>query len=72
LASNSLLESLVFAKRAARDIVNTKSFKKADDFDNLVNMDGYQDLPSIMENYHAMVVGEIKKEADLRAEKEAM
>ncbi len=72
LASNSLLESLVFAKRAAADIVNRSSFKRADNFDNLVNMDGYEDLPSIMENYHAMVVGEIKKEEKLRAEKEAI
>lgn len=72
LASNSLLESLVFAKRAAADIVNTKSFKTSEDFDNLVNMDGYQDLTSIMENYHAMVVGEIKKEENLRAKKEAI
>jgi L-aspartate oxidase len=72
LASNSLLESLVFAKRAAADIVDTDSFKTADNFDNLVNMDGYEDLPSIMENYHAMVVGEIKKEEKLRAEKEAI
>ncbi|MBR5637175.1 MAG: L-aspartate oxidase [Pseudobutyrivibrio sp.] len=72
LASNSLLESLVFAKRAAQDIVNTKSFKKAEDFANLVNVDGYEDLPSIMENYHAMVVGEIKKEENMRADKEAM
>ncbi len=71
LASNSLLESLVFAKRAARDIVNTKSFKRAEDFESLVNMDGYEDLPSIMEYYHAMVVGEIEKEANLRADKEA-
>ena len=31
-----------------------------------------EDLPSIMEYYHAMVVGEIKKEANLRAEKEAI
>lgn len=72
LASNSLLESLVFAKRAAKDIANTNSFKKAADFDNLVNMDGYEDLPSIMEYYHAMVVGEIKKEENLRAAKEAI
>ncbi|SHI96482.1 L-aspartate oxidase [Pseudobutyrivibrio xylanivorans] len=72
LASNSLLESLVFAKRAAHDIANTKCFKTTDDFDNLVNVDGYEDLPSIMENYHAMVVGEIKKEETLRAKKEAI
>ncbi len=72
LASNSLLESLVFAKRAANAIVNTDSFKRASNFDDLVNMDGYEDLPSIMENYHAMVVGEIKREENLRAQKEAM
>ena len=72
LASNSLLESLVFAKRAAQDIVNTKQFKTTDNFDNLVNIDGYEDLPSIMENYHAMVVGEIKREETLRAKKEAI
>ena len=72
LASNSLLESLVFAKRAAHDIANTDSFKKPADFDNLVNMDGYEDLPSIMEYYHAMVMGEIEKEEKLRAAKEAI
>ena len=72
LASNSLLESLVFAKRAAHDIANTDSFKKPADFDNLVNMDGYEDLPSIMEYYHAMVMGEIKKEEERRAAKEAI
>ncbi|MCR5416162.1 MAG: L-aspartate oxidase [Pseudobutyrivibrio sp.] len=72
LASNSLLESLVFAKRAAADIAQTTSFKTTDKFDNLVNMDGYEDLPSIMDNYHAMVVGEIKREEKLRAQKEAI
>jgi len=72
LASNSLLESLVFAKRAAYDIAAKKGFKVAKDFENMVNMDGYQDLPSIMENYHAMVVGEIEKEAKRRAEKEVI
>ena len=72
LASNSLLESLVFAKRAAADITAKKHYKKADDFDNLIDMDGYEDLPSIMENYHAMVVGEIKREASMRLKKEAI
>ncbi|MBP3262765.1 hypothetical protein [Pseudobutyrivibrio sp.] len=67
-----LSKSAAFAKRAAADIAAKESFKKAADFDNLVNMDGYDDLPSIMEYYHAMVVGEIKKEANLRAEKEAI
>ncbi|WP_026506753.1 L-aspartate oxidase [Butyrivibrio sp. MC2013] len=72
LASNSLLESLVFAKRAARDIANTTSFKQPIDFGDLVNIDAYEDLPSIMEYYHAMVVGEIKKEENLRRRKEAI
>ena len=72
LASNSLLESHEFAKRAAHDIANTDFFKKPADFDNLVNMDGYEDLPSIMEYYHAMVMGEIKKEEERRAAKEAI
>ncbi|MCR4830883.1 MAG: L-aspartate oxidase [Pseudobutyrivibrio sp.] len=67
LASNSLLESLVFAKRAAADIAAKNHYKTAADFDNLLNMDGYEDLPSIMENYHAMVVGEIEKEASMRS-----
>ncbi|MCR5273688.1 MAG: L-aspartate oxidase [Lachnospiraceae bacterium] len=72
LASNSLLESLVFAKRAARDIAERKSFKVAEKFEDLINMDGYEDLPSIMENYHAMVVQEIRKERQMREKKEAM
>ena len=70
LASNSLLESLVFAKRAAADIISAKEFKKAEDFDNLVDPANYKDLPSIMEKYHAMVVREIKEEARLRSLKE--
>lgn len=70
LASNSLLESLVFAKRAAADIASRKSFKEAKNFNDLVNMDGYEDLYTLMDNYHAMVVSEIKKEAEERAKKE--
>ena len=70
LASNSLLESLVFAKRAAADIVGKKEIKKTEDFDNLVNLDDYNDLPAIMEKYHAIVVEEIKEEARLRSLKE--
>jgi len=43
LASNSLLESLVFAKRAAKDIVANYTFNKEYDFE--VDLDAY-------ENYH--------------------
>jgi len=67
LASNSLLESLVFAKRAAFDIAGKEAFKRAENFESLVDMDGYEDLYSIMDNYHAMVVAEIKREAEARA-----
>ena len=70
LASNSLLESLVFAKRAARDIALIQEFKKADDFDTMVDLNSYEDLYTLMDNYHAMVVAEIKKQKKLREEKE--
>ena len=70
LASNSLLESLVFAKRAARDISSRTEFKHADNFESLVDTDNYQDLYSLLDNYKAMVVSEIQKEADKRAIKE--
>ena len=43
LASNSLLESLVFAKRAAKDIASNYTFNKEYDFE--VDLDAY-------ENYH--------------------
>ena len=65
-----LLEGLVFAKRAAADIMTVPEFKKTEDFDNLVNLDDYEDLQEIMEKYHKMVVKEIKEEARLRALKE--
>ena len=70
LASNSLLESLVFAKRAAHQIAETKEFKHAKDFSGLIDPDNYQDLYTLMDRYHAMVVSEIEKEAAGRKEKE--
>ena len=70
LASNSLLESLVFAKRAAHDIAATKEFKHADNFSTMIDPDNYEDLYTMMDNYHAMVVSEIQKEATERAIKE--
>jgi len=70
LASNSLLESLVFAKRAAKDISDTKEFKKADNFDNLVDLENYEDLDTIKHQYKAMVLAEIERERKTRQEKE--
>lgn len=63
LASNSLLESLVFAKRCALDIdkkyeENTSKEKEA----LLVNMDEYKDIESLKERYKKEVQEEIKKE----------
>ena len=70
LASNSLLESLVFAKRAAKDIASKTEFKKAKNFDSLVDLSSYQDLYTLMDNFHAMVKAEIDKQKKLRKAKE--
>ena len=66
LASNSLLESLVFAKRAAIDIAGRNDIKRAEDFDTLVDLENYQDLDSIRHQYKAMVIAEIERERELR------
>ena len=71
LASNSLLESLVFAKRAAHDIAARSDFKHLENFNEQIDLDSYEDLYSIMDNYHEMVVSEIKREKELRQAKEA-
>ena len=60
LASNSLLESLVFAKRAAKDIAD-----KWSDFDcNLsieVQLDSYSDYNALFWNYREAVLKEIRR-----------
>lgn len=62
LASNSLLESLVFAKRAAKDIAAgyDRVQRDADVFDE-VNMDYYFDLDVLEAMYQSLVKDEIKK-----------
>lgn len=58
LASNSLLESLVFAKRAARDM--TESYQRAPEWgDFSVNADQYQNYK---EEYKAAVLAAIERE----------
>lgn len=61
LASNSLLESLVFAKRAAHDIIkNPKEFVDLPK----VDMSKYDDIPSLKERRKARVLEEIEKDKE--------
>ncbi|MGM9551148.1 MAG: L-aspartate oxidase [Clostridia bacterium] len=68
LASNSLLESLVFARRVAKDICeNFDNYKKAGsckavDFDSVLNNESYKDIDKLMEEYKKSVLNEIEKE----------
>ena len=59
LASNSLLESLVFARRAADDII----FGETPAFSNSVRLDlkQYEDMEIILAGYHRMVKAEIER-----------
>lgn len=59
LASNSLLESLVFARRAADDII----FGETPAFNNSVRLDlkQYEDREIILARYHRMVKAEIER-----------
>lgn len=64
LASNSLLESLVFAKRAAQDIAAQKDEAKRDEV--LVaefDLEPYHDIDRLCEEYHSMVRKEIEAAA---------
>lgn len=69
LASNSLLESLVFAKRAAKDLMD--SDWKAQDFIAIEKPDvsKYADSKSLSQQYRQLVQTEIKK-ADSKKENE--
>jgi L-aspartate oxidase len=62
LASNSLLESLVFSKRAAKEIGGSNLYKQTDPivFEN-VNLSIYQDTKKLEEEYKALVLGEIAR-----------
>lgn len=70
LASNSLLEALVFAKRAAKSIVeNYDGYVSAVaekssniNFDNIVGSDEYKDLEALKSKYKEMVLSKIEEE----------
>lgn len=59
LASNSLLESLVFAKRAAKDIVS--DYQPAKEFEPEIDMDLYEQTWKLAEEYKKMVLDEIER-----------
>ena len=62
LASNSLLESMVFAKRAAAEITQELSATDFTDVDAMVSMDTYQDVAKLQEKYKTIVLDEIERE----------
>ena len=70
LASNSLLEAIVFAKRAAKDITekydtyaeNAKTKGEGVDFEKELENEKYTDVDALMERYKKLVLDEIEKE----------
>lgn len=62
LASNSLLESMVFAKRAALDIVEKLAATKFEDIGNLVDIEEYRDTEQLKKEYRSIVLEEIERE----------
>lgn len=70
LASNSLLESLVFAKRAAKAVVELESEKQAftacnavsDEHNIVVDYSKYEDYEALKKEYKEIVLKEMKKE----------
>ena len=65
LASNSLLETLVFGERAANDIVAHKD--EITNIDYNIDLGKYNDKKSLFEKYRSIVLEEIEKD---RGEKE--
>lgn len=59
LASNSLLESLVFAKRAALDIINKYETLPDKDTADMSNIDSHTDLDALKTYYSKLVLDEI-------------
>lgn len=62
LASNSLLESMVFAKRAALEIAERLSGTEFGDISSLVDLEEYQDIEKRQKEYRRIVLEEIERE----------
>ncbi|MCR5703571.1 MAG: L-aspartate oxidase [Eubacterium sp.] len=60
LASNSLLESMIFAKRAALDMVSILDKAVEKDYENL-NLKPYEDEKKLKEDYKKLILDEIKR-----------
>lgn len=61
LASNSLLESMVFADRSAVEIA-AKGLTDKKDISHMVDMSAYKDLEKLKADYKQLVLDEIEKE----------
>ena len=61
LASNSLLESMVFAARAAEDITGHYLKNTLTQSDTLFHPTEYTDIPTLEAHYHAAVLQEIER-----------
>lgn len=61
LASNSLLESLVFAGRAAADLMAGYQRTEPDAFDGMLDKEYYQNKEKLSEEYKSLVLAEIEK-----------
>lgn len=65
LASNSLLESLVFAGRAAEDITQLGSQETDEEFVKQWPMDAYEDMDKLKEEYLDLVERKVKGEGNV-------
>ncbi len=65
LASNSLLESLVFAGRAAEDITRLGSQETDEEFVKQWPMDAYEDMDKLKEEYLDLVERKVKGEGNV-------
>ncbi len=61
LASNSLLESLVFAKRAALHMLQQKNDSNQKEVSSLFHQEQYTDKEKLLEEYHTLVKNEIER-----------
>ena len=64
LASNSLLESLIFAKRAAKDIESGYagiSLERAERAENALDLSKYDNVPALLKSYKGIVLNAIEE-----------